>query len=255
MKMSSIVDKILHLPGFYQAYNLKENLKKMELTYKLEDLNDDYYSKIKDIGSNELEHQIGRLKNFKKIVSACHDLEGDFIEFGSWKGFSLLWIAYFMERNAIFNKKLIGIDGFIGLPYADGGFSKGMFADTSLNVCRKNVLQNSSIYAETRKNIFVEKFLYKDNEKIGGYLNKLGSKKFCFIHIDCDVSKSAEEIFFLLDKYNLIADEAFILFDDYGWDTGIKEVIEVFLEKNRKEWIIEEHSQTRFTKNYFFKKK
>jgi hypothetical protein len=255
MKISFIIDKILHLPGFYQAYNFKENLKKMELVYKQEDLNDDYYSKIKDIGSNELEHQIGRLKNFKKIVSECAQLEGDFIEFGSWKGFSLLWIAYFMERNAIFDRRLFGIDGFIGLPYADGGFSKGMFADTSLTVCRKNVLRNDSLYQETRKNIFIEKFLYKDNEKIGRYLKKSGSKKLCFIHIDCDVSRSAEEIFSLLIDKELIAEKAFILFDDYGWETGIRDVIHKFMEKINQDFYIEVHSETRFTKNYFLRKK
>lgn len=255
MKMSSIADKILHLPGFYQAYNLKENLKKMELTYKLEDLNDDYYSRIKDIGSNELEHQIGRLKNFKKIISECAQLEGDFIEFGSWKGFSLLWIAYFMERNTIFNRRLFGIDGFIGLPYADGVFSKGLFADTSLNVCRKNVLQNNSLYQETRKNIFIEKFLYKDGEKIGRYLKNSGSKKFCFIHIDCDVSRSAEEIFSLLIDKDLIAEKAFILFDDYGCEAEIGAVIDGFMKTMKQNWDIEVFSETKLTKNYFLRKK
>lgn len=255
MKLNSILEKIIHLPGFYQAYNFKESLKKMDLIYKIEDLNDDYYNKIKNIGSNELEHQIGRLNNFKKIVSDCKQLDGDFIEFGSWKGFSLLWIAYLMERNAIFNKKLFGIDGFIGLPYADDVFKKGLFSDSSLNVCKKNVLQNNSLYQETRKNVFIEKFLYKDNEKIKKYLNKSKSEKFCFIHIDCDVSKSAEEIFILLTRYDLIADKAFILFDDYGWETGIREVIENFLEESKKKWIVQEHSQTRFTKNYLLKKK
>lgn len=227
----------------------------MELVYKVEDLNDDYYGNIKDIGNNELEHQIGRLKNFKKIVSECARLEGDFIEFGSWKGFSLLWIAYFMERNAIFNKKLFGIDGFIGLPYADGVFRKGLFADTSLNVCRKNVLQNNSLYQETRKNIFIEKFLYKDGRKIEKYLKMSGSKKFCFIHIDCDVSRSAEEIFSILIDKDLIAEKAFVLFDDYGWETGIRDAIHKFMEKMGQNFYIGVHSETRFTKNYFLRKK
>lgn len=252
--VKNILDYILRLPGFYQLYNIKENSKKMELIYKISDLNKKYYNKIKKLGDDELEHQIGRLTNFKEIIEKCANLEGDFIEFGSWKGFSLLWIAYFMERNAIFKKKLLGLDGFIGLPYNDGVFSKGSFNNTSLKVCRKNVIKNNNLYSITKRKIIIEKFLYSQKRTIIKFIKNNKINKFCFIHIDCDVYQSAKEIFKILIDGNLIADKSYILFDDYGCNSDLKKTVNEFIDKMKSNWIIEEHSQTKLTKNFVFTK-
>ncbi|KKS02251.1 MAG: hypothetical protein UU64_C0009G0006 [candidate division WWE3 bacterium GW2011_GWF2_41_45] len=253
--IKKILDRILWLPGMYQLYSFKENSKEMDLIYNQSDLNKKYYDSIKKIGDNELEHQIGRLTNFSNIISKCKKIDGDFIEFGSWKGFSLLWIAYLMERNAIFGKKLFGIDGFIGLPYSDGVFKKGLFSDTSLRICRKNVLKNKHLYQRTKKNIVIEKFLYKDKQPIVDLIKKYKVKKFSFIHIDCDVCQSAEEIFRILIDGKLISDRGYVLFDDYGWNSGMKYTVDNFIDTMGKDWKITVHSKTRFTKNFQFTKK
>ncbi len=249
-------DKMLEVPFLYKLYKTKlRRPQKKRLFYKPEDLNPEYYAKVKVSGNNELEHQIGRLTNFKAIIRDCAALEGDFVEFGSWKGFSLLWISYFMERNAIFNKKLIGLDGFIGLPYTDGDFRKGRFANTSVNECRENLSKSEELYDETKKNVFIGKFLYREKKGILNYLRKLNAKKFCFIHIDCDVSQSAREIFDILVERDLIADKAYILYDDYGIEQSLRDEVSRFNESQKSKWDIEVHSETRLTKNFLFTRK
>jgi hypothetical protein len=255
-QLKKIFEKAIENPYIYRLYTLRlKKPQKMRLFYKAEDLNLEYYDRIKDLGYREFEHQIGRLTNFKKIVRDCVNLEGDFVEFGCWRGFSLLWTAYFMERNAIFDKKLIGLDGFIGLPYTDGGFRKGKFANTSRKECRDNLLKSDELYDEIKKRVFVGKFLYEEKESILNYFNRLKSTKLCFIHIDCDISQSAKQIFEILIAGDLIADKAYILFDDYGIEVTLREEIENFFDSQRAKWNITVHSETKLTKNFIFEKK
>jgi hypothetical protein len=246
-------------PAAYRSFlsykNRELNSRSQSLTYKPEDLNKDYYRKIKDLKSSELEHQIGRLMNMKNIVKECRAISGDFIEFGTWRGFSMLWIAYFMERNAIFDKKFIGLDGFVGLPYSDGVFEQYGFSDTSLEECRKVIRASNEIYEETKNNIIIEKFLYKQKTEILNFLKYANTKKFCFIHIDCDVSQSYLEIFDLLTEGKLIADKCYILFDDYGCDSNLKTEIDKSFKRLSKKWEITVHSSTKLTKNFYFEKK
>ena len=251
--MKKMFEKAIENPYIYKLYTFRlRGPQKMKLFYKTEDLNKEYYDKIKDLGHRELEHQIGRLTNFKNIVQECIHLKGDFVEFGCWRGFSLLWTAYFMERNAIFDKKLIGLDGFIGLPYTDGGFRKGKFANTSRKECRDNLLKTDELYDEIKKKVFVGKFLYEEKAAILNYFKRLRVDKLCFIHIDCDISQSAKQIFEILVEGDLIANKAFILFDDYGIEENLREEIEKFFATQRDKWNISIHSETKLTKNFIF---
>lgn len=254
--IKKLFEKAIENPYMYKLYTFRfKKPQKMRLFYKTEDLNFEYYDKIKNLGHREFEHQIGRLTNFKNIVRDCASLEGDFVEFGCWRGFSLLWTAYFMERNAIFGKNLIGLDGFIGLPYSDGGFRKGKFSNTSRKECRDNLLKSDELYDEIKKRVFVGKFLYEEKEAILNYFKRLRVEKLCFIHIDCDISQSAKQIFEILVEGDLIADRAFILFDDYGIEETLREEIEKFFATQKDKWNISVHSETRLTKNFIFEKK
>lgn len=228
--------------------------KKMNLVYKPKEISDNNYQRVKHLANVELEHQIGRLNNMRKIIKECTRFEGDLIEFGCWQGFSLLWIAYFMQKNHIFDKKLVGIDGFTGLPYSEGGFKKYLFSDTSLAICERNVLENDILDKRARKNILIWKALFRESEKIRYKLKQAKTGKFCFIHIDCDVSRSVEEVFELLIEYGLIAERAYILVDDYGWHRVFKTTIGRIIAKLKKNWKIKIHSQTRLTRNYYLER-
>jgi len=267
MKQKSFIDKLyyelIQFPFFRYITDYRKNTAKLRrnnvnfpLVYKPEDLNDEYYEKIRNNSDNiELEHQIGRLINIKRVVAECTTIDGDFIEFGTWQGFSLLWIAYFLERNAIFNKKLVGLDGFIGLPDDDGQFHKGSFSDTSLKSCLNNILNNGLLYEETRKNILINQYLFSQKEQILSYLKKNNVLKFCFVHIDSDIYQSVGEIFAILQEGNYLADKAFILFDDYGWESKLAPTVDEIFKHMSSEWNISVHSETRLTKNFFLQRK
>lgn len=227
-----------------------------DLVYKFEHLNNDYYEKIRDLGDIELEHQIGRLTNFKTILGEISNnkTEGDILEFGSWRGFSLLWFGYLCENIGMLRKKIIGIDGFVGLLEDDGVFKKGAFDNTSLKLCRRNIQQNKNIYSVTKKNIFVEQFLFSQKNEILERLSRISGKKFALVHIDSDVSGSVGEIFDILNEGNLLNDECYVLFDDYGCYSSMRKEIDKKLSQMKSKWDITNHSSTALTKNYKFTK-
>jgi hypothetical protein len=154
--------------GYLLSFPLLRNLHELrfdtpDLLYKPDDLNDKYYEKVLQSGDIELEHQIGRLTNYKTIVAeiASQRLAGDIIEFGTWKGFSLLWISYLCERQGLLTKQIVGLDGFVGLPMSEGDFKKGAFSDATLAECRRNLVRNKSLYEITRKHIFVHQPIHR----------------------------------------------------------------------------------------------
>lgn len=253
-----IKDVLLKWKPIHQLYLAKRNFirarkhswRQMEMIYKYEDLRPEYYHIIRSHNDRELEHQIGRLTNWKSIIHELPDMDGDMVEFGSWRGFSLLWLAYLMERKGIYNKKLVGVDSFSGIPYKEGAFEKYAFSDTSIKRCARNVYGSKKLYEATKRNIIIGKYFYHEKEGIHSFFQKHGIRKLCFVHVDCDVSKSAEEIFDLLTSKDLLADRVFMLFDDYGCDSNISTSIDEFMARMKNSWQVSLHSSTNLTRNY-----
>ena len=137
---------------------------------------------------------VNKLKEVEKI-------DGDVIEFGVFRGGSLLSMA----RNT--NKKIYGLDTFEGLPKPnenDGLISRK---------CRKSM---------TSTNIFLvvdmlEKNKIKNVELLKGLfsetLPELKDKRFCFAYVDCDLyegTKQALEFLMLrMNKGGIIAIDDF----------------------------------------------
>ncbi len=230
---------------------------KMDMIYKIEDLNLHYYNLVKKLGDAEIEHQIGRLTNFKKIIEfiAHKKISGDIIEFGSWKGFSLHWMAYLIERQGIFDKKIVGVDSFEGLPSSEGPFTKGGFKNTSQKECRNNILRSPYLYEATKRMIFIEKFLFSQKSKIVRKIKSLEIKKFCFIHIDSDLSTSFKQVIKILTEGGIIADHCFILIDDYGTNQRLRIAVDTEMKKLQKKWKISLFSKTLLTRNFELKRK
>lgn len=254
--LTQLKERLLQESWIYRLYLWREAQRQrqarpqLDMIYREADLTPDYYAKIKHLGDPELEHQIGRLTNFKRIIPQLRSLTGDVIEFGTFRGFSMLWIAYLLERAAIFDKKIIGLDSFTGLPYNDGPFRKYAFSNTTLKECVNNLRHSRQLYDATKRNIFVCQCLYNEHARIAQYLQKRQVKNFCFIHIDCDVSQSAQEIFDFLIKYDLLAPTTYLLLDDYGHPTNLKNIVDRTLASLSSRWHIQEHSSTKLTKNF-----
>ena len=253
--LTTIKTRILRLP-FFRAVNQLRYVD-FDPIYNTNHLDDSYYEKVKNLGDIELEHQIGRLTHYKKILSeiAQENLVGDVVEFGTWRGFSLIWIGILMQDMALFSKKIIGIDGFVGLPESEGEFSAGAFENTSKDFVSTMVKRSKYLYDVIKKNIHIEEALFSKKKYIIDTLRKYSKNGYVFIHIDCDLSSSAQEIFTILEEGKVMADTCYILFDDYGSVSNLHVTIEQFVERMRKGWHVTEHSHTNLTKNFKFVRK
>lgn len=225
----------------------------LHLMYNPSHLTHEYYERVKM--DSELEHQIGRLRNFQQIIHEIDNqqLLGDFIEFGTWQGFSLLWMAYFCQQNALLDRTLVGIDGFIGLPNDEGVFNAGQFKNTSQKRVQHGLHATRELYPQIKKNIHVYQSLFNEKEKIGAIL---AGRTFVFVHLDADLSSSTIEVLNRLEENDALADTCYLLFDDYGCDTSLRQTVdEAMIELQRKKWNITVHSSTKLTKNFKLQRK
>lgn len=165
-----------------------------------------------------------------------------------------MWTAHIAEKQNLYSKQIIGVDGFVGLPYADGCFLVGGFK-TTRDQCLSNIYSNREYYKNNYKNIKIAEFLFSQKNSVINFLNQINVKKLCFIHIDCDVSASAFEVFDILLDGNLIADNAFIVFDDYHCDSNLRNNMELLFSELSEQWDIQDYSRTDLTHTFRFIRK
>lgn len=225
-----------------------------------EKYNDVYDENIENFDKFQLEHQIGRFNSIKKILRQIKEkgLGGDILEFGSWQGQSIYNILNILEKLEITDKKVIGIDGFIGIPEGYGHINcqDGLFNDTSKDLCIKNINDHSENFPSVKDNFQILQSLYKEYDIIKSFLDEKQVKKTCFIHLDCDVVKSCEEVLFFLHKFDLLENVFYLHFDDWGIDTGIPEWFYEFTKKDfLNEYNCFELYSTRLTKSFMLEKK
>jgi hypothetical protein len=168
-----------------------------------------YLHHLKDV---EMEHQIGRLSNMAKIIRAIRDenILGDFIEFGVYKGFSLMWLARLRDLYGLNDRKIIGVDSFGGLPMASGPWIKDAFSDTNEEVVDKT-LQSNLLDAQ-RKNIVIIKSWFDDPALVDKL--RLDIKSLALIHMDCDLKVSLRDAFSLIEP--CLRGSQYLLLDDWG---------------------------------------
>lgn len=82
----------------------------------------------------------------------------------------------------------------------------------------------------------------------------LRGKKFVFIHVDCDIGSAATALFRRFHETDCLADDCFLLFDDYGCDSSLRDVVEKELRALAPHWKVSEHSQTTLPKNFRLKR-
>lgn len=173
-----------------------------------------YYGIIKLLGFREGEHQLGRLKNMDDIFKNIkkNGYTGDIVEFGSYRGFSLYWLARFRKKYGL-NNKIIGIDSFEGLPETSSVWKKGMFDDTDYDTAFNNIKKYLDVHNLEENNIFIIKGLFGD-PNVRERLRDL-SDKILLAHIDCDLGSSCTCALEIVDKMHK-NDPFYLLFDDWG---------------------------------------
>jgi len=169
----------------------------------------------------ELEHQVGRYLNMKDIINEIkrEDIEGDIVEFGTWRGLGLLIINLCFGKH---DRRLIGIDSFEGLPESSTIWKKGAFANTSLNFTHQNISTKSS----NRDSFTLIKGWFNDKSVSDSLCKETNS--IALIHFDADLGSSTTEALKVIEPYlkNRI-EPIFFLFDDWGCNQD--EVPDAFL--------------------------
>jgi hypothetical protein len=150
----------------------------------------------------------GRWLNLDAAMNAV-TVDGEWLEFGVWKGSSLTYIA------AKARTKLVhGFDSFRGLPKDDGTWGKGMFLMTQEEIdslaLPPNAVLHVGLFAET-----IPKFRF------------CMTKPVAFLHIDADIYSSAVEV--LQGFRDSIVKGTVIVFDEF--DMGESQAFEEFLSQ------------------------
>lgn len=159
-------------------------------------------------GHEEMYHQIGRLSYLKQIVENVKKagLVGDFIEFGTYHGMYLIWMARFRDKFGLNDRRLFGVDSFKGLPVGTDRWFLGQFASD-----RQTLERNLEAYLTPvqRKNIYVLEGLFSDVVIPKEVTN------IAIAHLDCDLKVSAMDAFKLLEPF-VRKNPMYLLFDDWG---------------------------------------
>ena len=240
MKFYKILDKFLAKFINYlwsNHYYILKNLPKSDITF--------YKSNIR---YRELEHQVGRFLNIKKIVEKIENegIKGDVVEFGVWEGLGLSLFDLCFKNKF---RNLIGIDNFSGLPKTSTIWKKGSFSDTSENIVLDNYYNSSSL---KKMNLRLIRGQFED-PKVAEDLYKT-TKDLSIIHFDLDLGFSLNNALKIIEPYlKNRKDPIFFLFDDWGCHPD--EIPDVFLNwlkdievsHNLKATKI---SSTRFTRYY-----
>ena len=141
------------------------------------------------------------------------DESGYFLEFGVYKGMTINYMSKIKP-----NKTFFGFDCFDGLPEDwRFGFEKGTFK-TKMPKVKDNVRLIKGLFSDS-----LPKFLDDNYGKIS------------FIHIDCDLYSSAQDVFDCLDVSD-INDGCLVLFDEFfnyhDWENGEYKAFIEFIEGN-----------------------
>jgi O-methyltransferase len=156
-----------------------------------------------------------RLSLLRAAVRCCRNLEGEFIEFGTYRGGSAAVIGQELRRS---DKVLHLCDSFKGLPppsAPDNYHTEGDFDETS-EARVVSGLRSLGVHAQTHVGFFHET------------LPHLSNCRFALAHIDVDLYESVNQC--LTFCYPRMTPGGIIILDDYGSPTcmGAKTAVDEF---------------------------
>ena len=177
--------------------------------------------------------RIGKLIYHYEIYNIIKNLPGDILEFGVFKGSSLIRFMTFrsiLENN--YSRKIYGFDTFNKFPSQkrkdDKKLRKNFTKDAGNPITKKKL--NKILLDKKFENFeLVEGDVLKTLDK---FLKKNPNLKISLLHLDMDVYNSTK---FVINKLkDKIVKKGIILIDDYGTVEGATKVIDNYLVKNKK---------------------
>lgn len=163
-----------------------------------------------------------RIDRFLGHLSSVLSLQGDVAEAGVYKGGSAIQFAALLKRAGS-SKELFLFDTFTGMPATDPVkdiHKQGNFNDVVLDHVRHEFKQYE--FAHLVPGLFSDT------------LSTVADKKFCFVHIDCDIYSAIRECteFF----YPRMVPGGIIVYDDYCSPScpGAKLAVDEFFVNKRE---------------------
>ena len=157
-----------------------------------------------------------RMTEFGMLAQAfefakINGVQGDYYEFGVWRGKTFKWAHVMKRRYGLSGMKLWAFDSFQGLPAVDVGrdsiWSQGQFA-CSLPEFRQ-ILASAGVRPEEYE--VVEGF-YSESLNDAAH-QRIGQRQAAVVYIDCDLYESTAEALAFVAPH--LAHGAIVCFDDY----------------------------------------
>jgi hypothetical protein len=155
---------------------------------------------------------VQRFMYYYRLFSLIHDVEGDVVECGVYKGATLRWLSIFV-KDEMCGRKIWGFDSFEGFPTPTD-------ADSSARKLKAGELDNTSIQAVTRLLLdsgFDRNFVTSQVTLIPGYfqdsLSKYRGDGIAFLNLDVDLYESYRTC--LEQLYPRVLPGGIVVFDEY----------------------------------------
>ena len=175
-----------------------------------------FYHKLNKILPSYESLNPANLKVLKKAFKEAPN--GDYYEFGVYKGFSFWFAMQIVDILNIKNTHFYGFDSFDGLPIPKGIDKEKILNGTSFArgnfTASKNFVNNFLIkYGAKKENYDLIEGFY-DESLNKNLLKKYKFKKASIILVDCDLYESTKTVLTFATK--LIQNNTIIVFDDWG---------------------------------------
>ena len=180
-------------------------------------------------GSERIGKFLNQIELYKRIIN----LPGDILEFGVYKGSSLMRFLYLRELyESTFSRKIIGFDIFGKFPddvksISDKKFIKE-FEKTSGNGISKVELERHIESSNIQNFSLVEGDIMKT---LPEWILKNNEKRFSLINIDVDVYEPTNLI--INELWDKDVSGGLIVFDDYNTVQGETKAIEDFIKSKK----------------------
>lgn len=175
--------------------------------------------------------RMGKLLSHYHLYKKIIDLPGDIIEFGVYKGTSLMRFLYFrdlLENQS--SRKIIGFDIFGQFPQSKKFKEDQKFIKKFENAGGYGISEEElKSHIEDKSIDNVELVKGDISQSLPNWLEKNPHKRFSIVHIDVDVYEPTAQILELL--YDKVVKGGLIILDDYGTVLGETLAVEEFFKK------------------------
>ena len=178
--------------------------------------------------------RIGKILNHLEIYRKITTIPGDILEFGVYKGTSLMRLFAFrelLENEA--SRRIIGFDAFGSFPKDISLDSDLAFVDMFEEVGGDGIsLEDLTRCIEFKNYRNYELVKGNINETLPKWIKDHPEKRFSLIHIDVDVYEPTKTI--LEHAYNKLLPGGILMLDDYGTVEGETRAVDEFFKGNYK---------------------